>query len=142
MKRSSCASGSGYVPSYSIGFWVAMTMNGGAIGWVTLSIVTWRSSMLSSRLACVFGDERLISSASTMLAKIGPGRNSKLRGPLVEHAHAGDVAGQQVGRELDAREAAVDGAGERLGEKGLAHAGVVFDDQMTAGQQARPRSPG
>ena len=47
------------------------------MGWVTLSIVAWRSSMLSSRLACVFGEERLISSASTMLAKIGPGRNSK-----------------------------------------------------------------
>lgn len=28
MKRSSCASGSGYVPSYSIGFCVAITMNG------------------------------------------------------------------------------------------------------------------
>ncbi len=27
-KRSSCASGSGYVPSYSIGFWVARTRNG------------------------------------------------------------------------------------------------------------------
>ena len=28
VKRSSCASGRGYVPSYSIGFWVASTMNG------------------------------------------------------------------------------------------------------------------
>ena len=28
MKRSRCASGRAYVPSISIGFWVAMTMNG------------------------------------------------------------------------------------------------------------------
>ena len=32
MNRSSCASGSGNVPSYSIGFWVAMTRNGDGIG--------------------------------------------------------------------------------------------------------------
>ena len=78
MKRSSWASGSGYVPSYSMGFCVAMTMNGRTIGCVTLSIVACRSSMHSRRLAWVFGEDRLISSASTMLAKIGPGRNSKL----------------------------------------------------------------
>ena len=77
MKRSSWASGSGYVPSYSIGFCVATTMNGAAMGWVTLSMVTCRSSMHSSRLAWVLGDERLISSARTMLANTGPGRNSK-----------------------------------------------------------------
>ena len=39
MNRSSCASGSANVPSYSIGFWVAMTRNGSGIGWVTPSIV-------------------------------------------------------------------------------------------------------
>ncbi len=135
MKRSSCASGRGYVPSYSMGFWVATTMNGGAIGWVTLSIVACRSSMLSSRLAWVFGEERLISSARTMLAKTGPGRKTKDAGLLVEHAHPGHVAGQQVGRELDAREAAREGPGQRLGEKGLADAGVVLDDHVPAGEQ-------
>ena len=31
MKRSSWASGSANVPSYSIGFWVPMTMNGSGI---------------------------------------------------------------------------------------------------------------
>ena len=32
MNRSSCASGRAKVPSYSIGFWVAMTRNGDGIG--------------------------------------------------------------------------------------------------------------
>src|SRR5919201_419277 len=76
VKRSSCASGSGYVPSYSIGFCVAITMNGRASSYETPSIVTCCSCMHSSSAACVFGDARLISSTSRMLAKTGPGRNS------------------------------------------------------------------
>ena len=77
MKRSSCASGSGYVPSYSIGFCVAITRNGGSSGCVVFSIVTCRSAIASSSAACVFGGARLISSPRSRFAKIGPGRNSK-----------------------------------------------------------------
>src|SRR4051794_7467136 len=77
MKRSTCASGSGYVPSNSTGFCVARTMNGRASSCVWTSTVTLRSCMHSSRPDCVFGEARLISSTSTMFAKIGPGRNSK-----------------------------------------------------------------
>ena len=76
MKRSSWASGRAKVPSYSIGFWVPMTMNGSGIWWVTPSTVAWRSSMHSSSADCVFGVARLISSARTIWAMIGPGRNS------------------------------------------------------------------
>ena len=76
-KRSSCASGSGYVPSYSIGFWVASTRNGRTSGRVTPSVVTWRSCIASSSAACVFGGARLISSARRRWVKIGPARNSK-----------------------------------------------------------------
>ncbi len=76
MNRSSWASGRAKVPSYSIGFWVAITRNGSGIWWVTPSIVAWRSSMHSSRLDWVFGVARLISSARTTWAMIGPGRNS------------------------------------------------------------------
>ncbi len=43
------------------------------------STVTWRSSMASSRADWVLGVARLISSASTIWAKIGPGRNSNSR---------------------------------------------------------------
>ena len=78
-KRSSCASGSGNVPSYSIGFSVAMRRNGYGSSRVTPSTVTWRSAIASSSADWVFGVARLISSTRTTLAKIGPGLNSKPR---------------------------------------------------------------
>src|SRR6185437_1670408 len=76
VKRSSCASGSGYVPSYSIGFCVAMTMKGVSSRYVTPSTVTCRSSMHSSSAACVLGEARLTSSTRRRFANTGPGRNS------------------------------------------------------------------
>ena len=79
MNRSRCASGSGYVPSISIGFWVAITMNGACSSYVVPSTVTCRSSMHSSRADWVFGEARLISSPTTRLAKTAPGLNSKSR---------------------------------------------------------------
>src|SRR3954467_10214778 len=77
VKRSTCASGNGYVPSNSTGFCVAMTRNGRASSCEWTSTVTRRSCMHSSRPDCVLGEARLISSTITTLAKIGPGRNSK-----------------------------------------------------------------
>ena len=62
-----------------MGFWVAMTMKGGPSGCVWPSTVTWRSSIASSRADWVRGVARLISSASTMLAKIGPRLKSNVR---------------------------------------------------------------
>src|SRR6476620_5006884 len=76
VKRSSCASGSGYVPSYSIGFWVAITMKGRSSSFVTPSVVTCCSCMHSSSAAWVFGEARLISSTSSRFANTGPGLNS------------------------------------------------------------------
>src|SRR5262249_24482407 len=43
---------------------------------------------------------------------------------------ADQVAGQQVGRELDAVEAAVEASGDGLGQQGLADAGNVLDEQV------------
>ncbi len=65
------------MPSYSIGFCVAMTTNGRASSCVCLSTVTWRSCMHSSRPDWVLGDARFTSSTSTTFANTGPGRNSK-----------------------------------------------------------------
>ncbi len=67
------------MPSISTGFWVATTRNGCGTGWRTPSTVTVRSSITSSSADWVFGEARLISSAMTMLAKTGPGWNSKAR---------------------------------------------------------------
>ena len=76
MKRSSCASGSGYVPSYSIGFCVATTRNGRSSWYVAPSIVTWHSCIASRSADCVFGEALLISSTRRTFVKTGPGRNS------------------------------------------------------------------
>lgn len=74
--RSSCASGSGNVPSSSTGFCVASTRNGSANERVSPSTVTWRSSMASRRADWLRGVARLISSARRTWVKTGPGRNS------------------------------------------------------------------
>jgi hypothetical protein len=75
MNRSRWASGSGYVPSMSIGFWVATIMNGDSSGRVTPSTVTCASAIASSRADWVFGLVRLISSPMTTFANTGPGEN-------------------------------------------------------------------
>ena len=62
-----------------MGFWVATTMNGRSRTYVTPSTVTCRSSIASSSADCVFGDARLISSPTTMLANTAPGLNSNSR---------------------------------------------------------------
>jgi hypothetical protein len=62
-----------------MGFWVAMTMNGLPVECGMPSTVTRPSSMTSRSAAWVLGLARLISSARTIVAKIGPGWNSKRR---------------------------------------------------------------
>jgi hypothetical protein len=61
---------------------VATTKNGSGKERVTPSEVTCLSSIASSRALCVFGLARLISSASSTCAKIGPGwkRNALVAG--------------------------------------------------------------
>ena len=77
INRSSCASGSGYVPSCSIGFCVANTKNGGSSGLVCPSMVTCRSCIASSSADCVLAGARLISSHRSTCAKTGPGWKRK-----------------------------------------------------------------
>ena len=60
------------MPSDSMGFWVAMTRNGSGALKVSRPMVTWRSCMTSSSALCTLAGARLISSASTRLAKTGP----------------------------------------------------------------------
>ena len=75
-KRSRCASGSGYTPSDSMGFWVASTRNGSGTSKVSPPIDTWCSAMTSSSADCTLAGARLISSASTKLANTGPSSTS------------------------------------------------------------------
>ena len=63
---------------------------------------------------------------------------------LVVDVGADDVGRQQVGRALHARELAVDRARERAGQRGLADARVVLDEDVALGEQrddARARAP-
>src|SRR4051812_45769692 len=76
-KRSTCASGSGYVPSDSIGFCVASTRNGRGTSNVWPPIVTCCSCITSSSADWTFAGARLISSASTKLPNTGPSSMSK-----------------------------------------------------------------
>src|SRR5215471_12931806 len=82
MKRSSCASGNGYVPSCSIGFSVASTNRGRSRSYRTPPTVTWYSCIASSSAACVRGGVRLISSARMMFANTGPRMNRTCRFPV------------------------------------------------------------
>ena len=54
---------------------------------------------------------------------------------------AEDVGGQHVAGELDALELQAERLGQRMRQRGLAHAGQVFDQQMPARQQASERQP-
>ena len=46
---------------------------------------------------------------------------------LVKYRDARHIAGQHVGRELDAPESATDGPGYGLGQHGLTYAGHIFN---------------
>lgn len=49
--------------------------------------------------------------------------------------HAQDIAGQQIGGELHALEVQSQRGRQRMGQRGLAQAGQVLDQQMAIGQQ-------
>ncbi len=69
----------------------------------------------------------------------GPGPELEVAALLVPDAHAGDVARQQVGGELDAADRAVDAAGEGLGQQRLADPGHVLHEQVALGQERDQR---
>ena len=69
------------------------------------------------------------------------GLEDELAGLLAVDRDADQVAGQQVGRELDAGELARQAAGERLGQQRLADAGHVFEQQVPVGQERDERQP-
>ena len=65
----------------------------------------------------------------------GAGAEAELAGGLVIDGDAGDVAGEQVGGELDAGEGAADGEGDGAGEHSFADAGDVFDQDVAFGDE-------
>ena len=65
-----------------------------------------------------------------------PSMEAELAALGLEHRHADDVCGQQVARKLDPLVDESERTCERMRERGLAHAGDVLDQQVTARQQA------
>ena len=135
MNRSTWASGRAYVPSVSIGFWVASTRNGSGTLWVSWPIVTWRSCITSSSALWTLAGARLISSARSRFVKTGPERGVELAGLLVVDPGPDEVGGHQVGRELDPLEVAADRVGERLDRHRLGQARDALDEEVAAGEQ-------
>ncbi len=123
------------MPSISIGFWVAMTMNGFSSMYVVLSTVTWRSSMASSSADCVLGEARLISSPTTMLAKTPPGRNSNSRVSWLKTETPVTSEGSRSGVNWMRRTVESMLRARALAQLGLADAGDVLDEEVTLRQQ-------
>ena len=135
MKRSSWASGRGYVPSDSIGFCVAMTRKGSGTSMVSRPMVTWRSCITSSSALCTLAGARLISSASRRLVCTGPSEVWNSPRLLVVDPGADEVGRHQVGRELDALELPADRLGQRLDGHRLGQAGHALDEDVAAREQ-------
>ena len=97
------------------------------------------SCIASSSALCVFGVARLISSASTMFAKMGPLRNSKRLPPLASSSmtvvpmmSAGIRSGVNWMRENVERER----LGQRAHEHRLAEPGHAFEQRVRPGEHA------
>ena len=100
------------------------------------SCIAWRSA------ACVFGGVRLISSARIRLWKIGPGEEAHAPVDdalvvlvLLQDVGAGDVGGQEVGRELDAAERQIERLRERRDEQRLGEARHADEERVAAREE-------
>ena len=125
------------MPRYSTGFCVATTMKGCGRGRRSESMVTAPSFIASSSADCVLGVARLISSARTMLAKIGPGVELEPLGRRMKHGDPEHVGRERVARELDPPELEREAPPERPRERRLAHARDILDQDVPAGEQRR-----
>ena len=102
----------------------------------------WRSFIASSSADWVFGVARLISSVSRKLVKNRAGFELKIARPGVVDGDAENVAGQACRRwTAGALEGAIDRARQGLRQRGLTHAGHIFNQQVAARQQADHREP-
>ena len=83
----------------------------------------------------------MISSASTIDAKIGPGTNWNWPCLLIEHRGPRDVGWQQVRGELDPLLHSMEGLRQRSGERGLARPWQVLQEEVAFGEQAGHHQP-
>ena len=92
--------------------------------------------MASSRALWVRGRGAVDLVGQEHVGEDGPRQELELAGVLVEDAEPGDVAGQQVGGALDPRKLAAQRLRQGLGQRRLAQARQVLDEQVPPRQQA------
>ncbi len=101
--------------------------------------VTCRSCIASSSAAWVLGGVRLISSASMMLAKIGPAMNAKPAAAglevVLQHVGAGDVRRHHVGGELDPPERQAQDPRDRADQECLGQPRHPHEQDVAAGEE-------
>ncbi len=135
MNRSICASGRAYVPSVSIGFWVASTRN----GFGTLKrLAPDRHLALLHHLeqgALDLGGRAVDLVGEQEVGEDRTERRPELARLLVVDPRADQVGRHEIGRELDPLELAADRLGERLDRHRLGQARDAFDEDVAAGEQ-------
>ena len=137
-KRSSCASGSGNVPSYSIGFCVAMTRNGvgeqacdSVDGHLLLGHRLEQRGLRLRHRAVDLVDEDDVREHR-------PGPELEVPLALVEDREAGDVGRLQVGRALDPGGVrSLDRLRDRPGEHRLRGARHVLEQHVASADERR-----
>jgi hypothetical protein len=112
-----------------------MTKNGSGSGRVSPSVVTWPSSMASSRALCVFGGGPVDFVGQQHLREYRSGQEPETALVAVKDRDAEDVRRQHVAGELDARELESEQAGQGVRQSRLADAGQIFNQQMASCQQ-------
>ena len=140
MNRSSCASGSGYVPSCSIGFCVAIVKNGfgqrvGRLAgrhFAFLHGLQQRGLRLRRRAVDFVGQQDVREDRPFD----EPERPPPV-GVFFEHVRAGDVRGHQVGRELNPLELQVENLGQRADDERLGQPGHADQQAMPAREDRR-----
>ncbi len=139
--RSSCASGSRYVPACSIGFWVAIDHERAAhrVGDLVHRDPGLLHDLQQRGLGLRRGAVDLVGEHDR--GEHRPGVEVEGAVVLVVDRHAGDVGGQQVRGELDPRVGALDGRGHRLGHRRLPGARRVLQQQVPFGQHAGQGEP-
>ena len=134
-KRSSWASGNGYVPWNSTGFCVARTMKGDGRGRVTPSVETCCSLIASRSADCVRGEARLISSARSTFAKIGPSLKLKLPSRGLKTEEPRMSAGSRSGVNCTRRKVPEKQRASALASVVLPDAGHVLQEEVVAGEE-------
>jgi hypothetical protein len=108
-------------------------MNGCGSGLRSPSIVAWPSFIASSRADWV--RRGAIDLIGQQVAEDRSGLEAEVAADGVIDGRAQDIRGQQVGRELDALEFGVEALGQGLGQRGLAHARNILDQDRSPRQQ-------